>query len=84
MVSVYGMLSESKYTFDYVAGNLANIYPKLASKPIRVNGIPADLFVESWGADAIRLYIKNNGFGDMCLADFISKMADDRHAIKPK
>ncbi len=84
MVSIFDALKQPKYSFDYVAGNLANIYPKLASKPIRVNGSPVDLFVEAWGADAIRLYIKNDGYGGMCLADFIDKMAGDRYATKLK
>ncbi len=81
MVSIYDHLT-TKYHYNYVVGNLKNIYPRIASKVFQNRNNSWDIFVESWAAEAIKLYITSDGFAGMNLADFLDKTATDRHATK--
>lgn len=62
---------------------LVKVYPRLAYKLFyRASGLVWGAYVESWGAVALQAYFDQGGYADLTLADFLEKVADERHPAR--
>jgi hypothetical protein len=71
-----------------ISSTLKDIYPKVVSKPFNEN-VTGDsqwyeIFVEEWAAKAINTYYSSMEHHGMALAEFLTRVYDERHFVKSR